>query len=185
MVVNMTCGTSHSFTRGMRLTDEMILEARVFAVVAGAGSTQDEFGNLLHPATLPYLGLVWSSFQTPWPMSPRDFLFAQYTDIVVHEGDRHAVCLSFSVERPDVPSLESAPSLGFVRGRILATGYVARERASNPGMLDLTYTVSVDAGGVLPGAFVMGARRERSCLRRCGIHFEAGKRCEVDPQVLR
>ena len=41
-------------------------------------------------------------------------------DTLVHEGDRHAVCVSFSVERDDAPKLEASHK--FVRGIIFETG---------------------------------------------------------------
>ena len=155
MLISMTCPTTENFNRSMRTVDEMFKDARSLHTIEGEGAHQDEFGNVLSRPALPYASLRWSSFNAPWPVWNRDFLFVQYVDVVEHEGDRHAVCLSFSVNRPDVPDLSESHK--FIRATILETGYVARERKGVSG-LELTYAVRVDAAGIIPGEFsiVMG-----------------------------
>lgn len=149
MMVSMTCPTTENFNRSMRTVDEMFVCGRSLHTIAGRGAQQDEFGNVLSTAVLPYASLRWSSFATPWPLWHRDFVFVQYVDVLEVDGERVAVCLSFSVDRPDAPALTDSHKL--VRAFILETGYVARERRGKTGELDLTYAVRVDAAGVIPG----------------------------------
>jgi hypothetical protein len=148
-MVNMTCPTTENFNRSMRTVDEMFNCGRSLQTIAGRGAQQDEFGNVLSRPELPYASLRWSSFNAPWPLWGRDFVFVQYVDEVVHEGDRIAITLSFSVEKADAPKLEDSHK--FVRASILETGYIARERKGVPG-LELTYCVRVDTAGVIPSA---------------------------------
>jgi START domain len=86
--------------------------------------------------------IIYESFYAPWPVSHRDFVYA----IKVFKRDDGVLLIAKSINA-GVPERR-----GVVRGEIIVSGFYLK--SLGPSATNVTYLVSVDPKGSLPGFIV-------------------------------
>ena len=95
--------------------------------------------------------ILYERFTAPWPVSHRDFVFA--CKIIDREDGILLVAKSMDAGVPE--------KSGVVRGEVTTSGFYLKR--ADAGATLVTYLVSVDPKGMLPG-FIVNQLGKRQCL---------------------
>ena len=94
----------------------------------------------------PYLALLHLLYKAVWPTSPRDFAVMNVVGRTDPHTRVHAAC---SIVDPRIPEIK-----GYVRGAVLAGGYVVKDVPGSADSAEVTYITQVDLKGSVPSFVV-------------------------------